>query len=372
MSQRLLFVIDSLSRFGATRQLDLLTRELASDFDVHVAVLSVAEELPWTHDERRCIHFLGVDNRNDTLRSLTRSGFRLRKLVKKLEPSIVHSWCHVAQRVALSATHDIDSVSHFATEMYIRPSSNMTLEAIDRRLGMPVKQFVVTHDEIKKSLANIGYPENRISTIPSAIDHSVKGNGEVRDSARRKLIQLGGFGDHVQIAGAVAPLVPRSRLKDLIWATDLLTCIRDDVHFFIFGQGSQRQRLERFAFQTEAGHHVHFIDAEINAIELIPGLDFFWHSHLNEPLPSALCHAMQNEVPVVSVYGPGTSELFTHQESGFATNFGARDEFARWTKFLLELTEQGKQLAEQGRASLAGKFTAESMAGAYRELYAKS
>jgi len=104
-------------------------------------------------------------------------------------------------------------------------------------------------------------------------------------------------------------------------------------------------------------------------LELIPGLDFFWQSHLNEPLPSALCHAMLSNVPVVSVYGPGTSELIQHQETGFATNVGARDEFARWTKFLLEQTEQGQQLADQGRASLKGKFPASEMAAAYRAFY---
>lgn len=35
--KRVLYVIDSLRRFGATRQLDLLTKILATEFDVHVA-----------------------------------------------------------------------------------------------------------------------------------------------------------------------------------------------------------------------------------------------------------------------------------------------------------------------------------------------
>ena len=78
---------------------------------------------------------------------------------------------------------------------------------------------------------------------------------------------------------------------------------------------------------------------------------------------------MLSGVPVVSVYGPGTTELIQHQETGFATNVGARDEFARWTKFLLEQSEQGKQLADQGRASLEGKFPVSEMAAAYRDLY---
>lgn len=371
MSQeRLLYVIDSLDRFGATRQLDLLTSELAGDFEIHIAVLDSESQsaMPESLDNnaQRTFHHLVASGRSNNVRSLTQSGFRLRKLIRELQPSILHAWCQPAERVALAASIDIDSIQKFVTELHVRPSTNMTMEAIDQRLGKDVQRYIVPHDEVRKSLVSHQYEDDRIQNIPSAIGQSSLD----RVAARRKLVQLGGFGNHINIAGAVAPLVPRSRLKDLIWATDLLTCIRDDVHFFIFGRGPQRKRLEKFASQTEAGHHVHFVDSELHAFELIPGLDFFWQSHLNEPLPSAMQHAMQCEVPVVSVYGPGTTEFITPQENGFATNFGARDEFARWTKYLLEKTDSAKQLAEQGRASLDGKYPAAEMAKAYRDVYA--
>ena len=362
--QRVLYVVDALDRFGATRQLELLTSQICNDFEVHVAVLGSAEADLSRFSASCTVHALG---KSDTVnvRTLTQSGFRLRKLICKIEPNIVHAWCQPAERVTLAATVKFQSAAKFVTELQLRPTTNMTMEAIDRRLGEPVIQYIVPHEEVKASLVSHQYREDRITVVPNAIGLS----SIDREVARRKLIQLGGFGDDVHIAGAVAPLVPRSRLKDLIWATDLLTCIRDDIHFFIFGCGSQRKRLERFASQTEAGHHVHFIDSEMHAFDLIPGLDFFWQSHINEPLPSAMHHAMQNGVPVISVYGPGTSESIEHQVTGFATNFGARDEFARWTKYLLEQTDSGRQLAQQGRASVEGKFPVEEMADGYRAIY---
>ena len=358
-----LYVVDALDRFGVTRQLQLLVNAICNDFDVHIALLGSSYDES-TFADSCTVHVLGKSNTANA-RTLAQSGFRLRKLIRKIEPNIVHAWCQPAERVTLAVSAQFDSVHKFVTELQLRPSTNMTMEAIDRRLGKPVVQYIVPHEEVKKSLASHQYREDKISIVPNALGAS----SIDREIARRKLIQLGGFGDHVHIAGAVAPLVPRPRLKDLLWATDLLTRIRDDVHFFIFGRGSQRKRLERLASQTEAGHHVHFIDSEIHAFDLIPGLDFFWQSHINEPLPSAMHHAMQNGVPVASVYGPGTSESIEHQETGFATNFGARDEFARWTKYLLEQMESGKQLAEQGRASMEGKFPVAEMVEGYRQLY---
>ena len=374
MSQqkRILYVVDSLDRFGATRQLDLLTREISHDHDVHIAVLGGEDIIPTcmtSEDVSRQFHFLAASPTDQpSFRTLTRSGLRLRKLLRRIEPAIMHAWCQPAERVALAAATEFESIRKFVTELHIRPSTNMTMEAVDQRLGRPVQQYIVPHAEVKKSLVTHQYPEEKISIAPNAIGSATPS----REIARRKLIQLGGLGNQVRLAGAVAPLVPRSRVKDLIWATDLLTCIRNDFHFFIFGRGSQRQRLERFAAQTEAGAHIHFVDSELHAFELIPGLDFFWQSHLNEPLPSAMHHAMLNNVPVISVYGPGTSESIVHQETGFAANFGARDEFARWTKYLLEQTEPGSQLARQGRESLKVELSVEAMANKYREAYVQS
>lgn len=366
--KRLLYVVDSLCRFGATRQLDLLTKAMATDFDVHVAVLDVANAAPTgliAENDPREFHFLASERPITSVRSLGKSGLRLRKLIQRLEPDILHPWCHRAERVALAASFDFRSLKRFVTELYLRPPSRIVSKAIDRRLAGAVEQFVVSHTEVKKNLVEAGYHDQRIAIIPSAFEsHS----GD-RGPAKRKLVDRCAHGGDVYLFGAVAELVPPSRLKDLIWATDLLTCIRDDVHFLIFGSGSQSQRLKQFAYQTEAGDHVHFIENECEAIELIPGLDAFWHSHLNEPLPSAMCHAMSSAVPVISVYGAGTSELIDHQESAFATNLGARDEFARWSKFLLEKPDQAQLLAQQGQQSIASKYPISDMALAYRSLY---
>ena len=367
--KRVLYVIDSLRRFGATRQLDLLTKILATEFDVHVAVLDLANTAPAIlvpEDDPRTFHFLASEEPVSTLRSLSKSGLRLRKLIQRLEPDVLHAWCQRAERVALLAAIEFKSLKRFATELYLRPPSRMVSKAIDGRLAGTLEKVVASHDEVKKSLLEDGYPEQKIAIIANGFEsHEIN-----RTDARRKLIDRCRYGEDVYLFGAVAELEPPSRLKDLIWATDLLTCIRDDVHFFIFGSGSQRERLQRFAYQTEAGDHVHFVENECDALELIPGLDAFWHSHLNEPLPSVMCHAMSSEVPVISVYGSGTSELIDHQESAFATNLGARDEFARWSKFLLEKPDQSQQLAEQGRQAIGSKYPAGQMVAAYRELYA--
>lgn len=375
--RKVLYVIDSLDRFGATLQLDLLSREVVKTDEVHIAVLASGGQTPIFMEDTenpRTFHFLSKhDCFQDSFRALAASAWKLGKLIRAIRPTVIHAFCSPAETAMLAASKKYDSARKFVSEFYVRPSSNMTREAMDQFLAKDANQYFVSHEEIRNSLVQHQYLAGNITVIPNAAAAekpvAATTDKEPVVSARQKLVQLVGKGSDIRIAGAVAPLIPRSRLKDLIWATDLLTCIRDDFHFVIFGRGSQRKRLERFAFQTEAGHHVHFIDSEVEAYELIPGLDFFWQSHLNESLPAAMHHAMSSAIPVVTVYGPGVSESIEHQSTGFATNFGARDEFARWTKYLLEKTDSAARLGKQGKESLEGKTTAQDVAAKVLDYY---
>lgn len=171
------------------------------------------------------------------------------------------------------------------------------------------------------------------------------------------------------LAGAVGPLCHRSRFKDLIWATDLLTVIRDDFHFLMIGKGSQRKQLERFASLTESRSHIHFLGHPEFPQRVVAGLDFYWNSHLRDPLSGNLLAAMANGIPSISVYGPGTEEIIRHQQTAFGVNFGARDEFARWTKFLIEKSEPAQKIAWQGQQFVRDNFRQSKMIDGYLAIY---
>ena len=78
---------------------------------------------------------------------------------------------------------------------------------------------------------------------------------------------------------------------------------------------------------------------------------------------------MAAEIPAIAVYGEGTDEIIRHQETGFAVNFGARDEFARWTKFLIEKPNESKIMARQGRELVERMFPSKSMVDDYIAFY---
>lgn len=378
MSHRILFVTEELYPLGNAQTLRLLVDGLiARGWEVHVAVLGQRRREPteWLNAGIEVSYVNGDDT--TPLHSLRDGIFvtkELRKLIASIAPEMVHAWCGQSRIFMLLATQEwplVDSLPDFVgqlvapqidpprlfyTELQLQPRQRFVRELVENKLSLRLERIVVAHSVIADQLIEEGVLPARIETVPPAIPVLPPIQ---RNTARQALRARLSLPESAYIAGTVAPLQPRSRLKDLVWATDLLACVEPEFqkqidedfefHFVIIGEGSQLHRLKTFASQTEARTHVHFLGLPDEPLEVLLGLDVYWHSHLQDPLPSQLSTAMAIGLPAISVFGPGTEELIEHQSTAFAVNFGARDEFARWTKFLIENPEEAQQLAHQGR-----------------------
>ncbi len=374
MSRSILYVADSLNSLDDSLQLKLLASELirSEGWEIHVATISppsAALNLFAEIDVK--IHRLaeptGLSRCGEIAEILLAAG-ELKRLLDSVKPTVVHTWGQSAQRCFTAAKAMRKSTGSHPKWISTFPCKlkkpGAVLGALDRRGLRQMEKVFVPHQSLKRSVVELGASDGKVAVAPNAAAALPD-----RESARTKLLErMGLAGTSSIVAGTAADLVPATRMKDLIWATDLLNCIRDDFHLVIFGDGHQRQNLNRFAGFTEAQTHVHFLPPE-EAVGLIGALDVYWHSHLLYPLASPLLSAMASAVPVISVFGEGTQEIILHQQTAMAVNYGARDEFARWTKFLIEKPDAARQLAEQGKAHVLEKFLLEQMVSAYRALF---
>ena len=370
MSRRILLVVDSLFPLGDAYQLRNLIGRLSPQHTAAICVsgsVSDGDRVGFANIDVP-IYFLAADKKLDSRRSAEKiqTGLRLRKRIRAFKPDIVHTFGQSSTQIAaavLIRNEKIKLVSSILSRW--QPQTTLT-EWFERCLLSRVDRFIVAHQCLKKEIAAFGIPDERFSVVPNSIEDNRVDN---RQPLRELLIDKTGLDPSSFIAVAFSDLEPRTRLKDLIWATDLLSCVRDDVHLVIFGEGSQHQRLLQFADCTAAADHIHFAGSPPSAMEMLGGADVFWNSHLETPLPSQLMAAMNYGVPTISVYGSETSPLVKHQETSFAVNYGARDEFARWTKFLIEKPNEAKRLGNQGRRHARLNFTANQMRVAIEKIY---
>jgi len=382
LSRRILFVVDSLFPLGDAYQLRILAEGLALQHDVCICVTGSTDprDSSGLAPPDVAIHFLSWDQKlkHRAAAAQVQVALRLRKRVRAFEPDIVHAFGQRATSIAaatlmaMKARPETKLVSSVLSSWLPQTASVQCFEGF---LIKRVDHFLVAHPSLQKDLIDLDIATDNISILSNSVNKGTARDGETevadqqRQQRRASLIEVTGIEPTAFIAVTSADLEPMTRLKDLIWATDLLSCVRDDVHLVILGAGSQQKRLRMFAECTEASPHVHFAGRPSTALEMLGASDVYWNSHLRTPLPSSLMAAMNFGVPVISVYGPQTEQLIRHQETGFAVNFGARDEFARWTKFLIEKPDAAKQLAWQGQQHVRREFESEGAISDVEKIY---
>lgn len=359
---------------GATQRMIQRAREVANDgWQVHVVSLGNDLEPSENVDPLIC-HPLGLRSSNSSimghpcetelqLTSLLKAANRLMQVITQVQPDVVHAWCRPAALLVAMAARSYrlipqrryqQNIQWEYSELFVQPSWALLPDRLFAAGRGIFDRVWVPHPLVERNLrrAHSQFPIN-IQADRIRVDHLHEAGESTidsipKESARRKLREFLNLSPETKIAGTVAPMIPKTRLKDLIWAADLLNVVRDDFHLVIWGTGSQRDRLRMFADMTEAGPHVHLINPDYNQMPMLAGIDFYWHSHLIEPLAFSLRQAMSDGIPVIAVFGAGTRELIRHQQTGLGVRLGGRDEFARWTKYLIEQPTAAQQLASQG------------------------
>ena len=338
----------------------LATRLARDEFDPHVCVLTRSG--PYERELKEAgvpVTVIGKPLKIDPAAFV-----RLKRHVAALRPDLVHTWLFAANsygRAAALAT----GVRHIvAAERCVDPWKVWHELAIDRWLARRTDRIVVNSSGVREFYVSHGLPEEKFVIIPNGVVPP-----EPSDLARGDLLAELGLPLNARLVGAVGRLWPQKRIKDLIWAADLLKVIRDDVHLLIIGDGPHRRRLEQFRRQVQIEDKVHFLGHRGDVSRLMPHFDVLWLASEYEGLPNVVMEAMIAAVSVVATDIAGNRDLVVPGETGYLVPLGDRAAFARETNKLLDDAELAKRLGEAGRRRMLTEFSVERMVERHVELY---
>jgi len=269
---------------------------------------------------------------------------RLQHHVKKLRPTLVHTWLFPANtygRIAAMATGVRRVV---ATERHIDSWKLPHESAIDRWLAARSARIVSNSMSVRDFYVKGGLSHERITVIPAGVEEA-----KAAPVSRAELrSQLGLPGDSKLIA-YLGPLVVRKRIKELIWAADQLKAVGTTAHLLMVGEGPLRGRLERYTRQNRVENRVHFLGRRDDALEWLPQIYVLWQASTSDGQSSAILEAMAAGIPVVAADAPGNRELIIPGETGYLVPCDQRAGFARHTLPLLEDPELARGLGSAGR-----------------------
>lgn len=361
MRRRILLIIPTLDRCGAEKQLCLLARGLPRErFDVHVCVLTRDGPLRSLLDEARIpVTLIGKSWKLDPAAYV-----RLRRHIRRLQPDLVHTWLFAANAYGRQAAWSAGVRRLVAGERCVDPWKRWHELAIDRRLARRTRRLVTNSPGVVDFYVRQGIPAEKFVVIPNAVEPAAASS-----RTRQQVLQQLGLPPGSRLIGAVNRLWPQKRVKDLIWAADLLKVVRDDTHLLIIGDGPHRWRLERFRDQVEIADRVHFLGEREDVPQLMPHFDCLWLGSQYEGQSNAVLEAMAAGVPVVATDIPGNRDLVVHEQTGFLLPVGDRAGFAQRTIQVLDDPELARRFSQSARQRIRDEFSLEKMLQRHTELY---
>jgi glycosyltransferase involved in cell wall biosynthesis len=142
-----------------------------------------------------------------------------------------------------------------------------------------------------------------------------------------------------------------------------------NVHLHIVGTGSCESELRRRAEATGVAARVHFLGFRRDACGFIAHCDALVMPSLHEGLPYALLEAMALGTPVIASRVGGLAEVVQDEVTGLLFAPGDASALAFAIRRLIVDPSLRARLGDEARRVQRAKYSLESMAGRYLDLY---
>ena len=362
MSRRILHIIDTLDYHGAATQLLVLAKGLArQEFDVHVCALD--RQSPRLEEFAAAGIPTTVIPRRWTLDPL--ADWLLARHVRRLRPDVVHTWNTVPGMFGPIAAGCRLIAGHYHIDRW-----RLGWEwAIERRFARHAARYVTNSESVREWCTRHGLPAEKFTVIPSGVEPA-----RASDLSRQALLGELQLPANAKLIGVVGRLLPEKRVKDLIWAADLLRVLHDNLRLLVIGDGPLRPQLEEYARLASDLDHIRFLGAGSDAWRIIPHLDVLWNGSENVGQSAAILEAMAAGVPVIASDTPTNRELVIDGETGYLIPPGTRAgraARARCTDHIFTDVELAARLATASQRRVAEHRGVVQLVRCYRELYAR-
>lgn len=280
----------------------------------------------------------------------------LRKLIRDFKPDIVHTHASKAGALGrLAAAHEnVPVVVHtfhghvfrnyfgpLKTKAYINVESYLA-KRTDGLIAISKSQ----HDDLTQVFRIA--PASKVNVIPLGFD--LQRFQTDMSSKRTAWRAQHGIEEHIKCVGIIGRLAPIKHHEAFLRIAAMNE--RDDVRFYIIGDGSERHKLEALARELEllgAQPKVFFTSWEFEIDKALAGLDVVALTSLNEGTPVSLIEAMAASKPVISMKAGGVEDIVQDGVSGILLEQGDLMGFAAQLDILLNDMVLCGGLAARGR-----------------------
>jgi glycosyltransferase involved in cell wall biosynthesis len=238
-------------------------------------------------------------------------------------------------------------------------------EWLDRLHLRWMERVVCVSQAQASKVRRTGVREDRVIVIPNAVDPDRFSDPE--SQTRTRLLHL--FREPPElIVGAAGRLSPEKGFEVLIRAAALLTETHPQASFVIFGEGRERQRLQKQIRALGQQGRVVLAGFRPDLDRFIPHFDILVLPSYTEGLPNVVLEASAAGVPVVGTRAGGTPEVIEDHVTGYLVPPGNAEALAERLGDLLNSEDDREDMGGRGRQRILEEFSFTAQADAYRDL----
>lgn len=186
---------------------------------------------------------------------------------------------------------------------------------------------------------------------------------------RDRLTELAGGGGPVILAAG--RLSPEKGFHVLVEAADRVIRQFPDARFVLFGEGAERERLERRVAELGIGDRFRMPGFRDDLDGLLPWASAVVLPSFTEGLPNVALEAAAAGVPVVATAVGGTPEVILNGQTGFLVPPGEPLILADRTADLLRHADWARAFGNAARKRVHDHFSFAGQARAYRAMFAE-
>ena len=364
MKRKVCQIIPTLVQGGAEKQMTLLACGLDREqFETHVIVLTHSgeyEDVLRRHGIQ--VHHINKRGKFDPL------GYRrLKQLLVRIAPDVVHSWIFAANCYGRVAAKHAGVPLIIAGERCVDSWKSRWHLYIDRYLEK-YSQYIATNSQgVVDFYTKHGLNSTRFVVIPNGIEPPSSPR-----LSREELFQRLRIPASAAVVGAVGRLWPQKGYPDLLWAAELLRVAHGSVQLVIIGDGPDLAHLQELRDRYGAVDSVRFVGAREDAAELIGAFDVLWNGSRYEGQSNTIMEAMARGTPVIASDIAGNRDLVEHGNTGYLFQLGDVSNLTRLTFNLLNDEPQRLRLAQAAEEKIHKDFSVDAMVRAYECLYQRN
>ncbi len=283
---------------------------------------------------------------------------RLRRVVRRLRPGVLHTHGLRAGTLALAARPATAAWVHTAhLDGWYVPSAPRRF--LHRSLARAVARRADRQIAVSASVAaflrrQVGVAGTRVVTIPNGVEPLGRCTGAVPAGRR---------------VGLLASLVPSKGVDVALRA--LADAAGRDLSLTIGGSGPELPRLLDLGAALGVMDRVHLVGTVADRVAFWSACDVGWVPSRSEPFGLVACEAMSAGVPVVGAAVGGLPWILDPPRSGVSVAPDDPAGLAGATAQLLDDPRRWGELAAAGPARVAALFAAERMTAATAAVYAE-